>query len=178
MYLVVITLIGVFPQHSCSLTRTSPLPKPGRRPIPTRGSRRDPQRIRNRWQINHSCWKFPHTSNTSKWRCICSVSTGKVMVASQLPFDWDYFSGAHVNFWLFKYYILWHKILGAPKEKSYKIIYKVWRDSMQKWVSYEFSKILLRMWLQISAWKSHVKKTVIYTATCEKDLATMSERKC
>ena len=32
MYLVVTALIGVFPQHSCSLTRAGPLPKPGRRP--------------------------------------------------------------------------------------------------------------------------------------------------
>ena len=44
MYLVVIALIGVFPQHSCSLTRAGPLPKPGRRPILTRGSKHDPQR--------------------------------------------------------------------------------------------------------------------------------------
>ena len=45
MYIVVIALIGVFPQHSCSPTRAGPLPKPGWRPILTRGSKRDPKRL-------------------------------------------------------------------------------------------------------------------------------------
>ena len=112
-------------------------------------------------QLKYSSWKLPHTFDTLQWRYRCSLSIGKVTVAVQLSFDWTYSSGEGVNFRLFKYCKSSHSILQAPKEKSYKPIYKVWRDSMEKWESYEFSKNLLKMLLQISAWKGYVKKTVI-----------------